>query len=146
MNKEEIRVIVAGSRSITDYNYVKKHLDNIFSTNPIFVGKEIIIISGTAAGVDTMGENYAEERGLSKERYPADWKNLNVTPCIVKRNKYGSYNALAGLNRNAKMQQVADAAIVLWDGVSTGSKDMITKMNESNKPVIVIVNDKIVDV
>lgn len=141
---EILRVIVAGSRGITDYNYVKKHLDVIFSTNPLFMNKGIIIVSGTAKGVDTMGENYAFEKGLEKERYPADWKNLNVEPCIVKSNRYGKYNALAGNIRNAKMQEVADAAVVFWDGKSTGSKDMIDKMKAANKSVIVIVDGRVV--
>lgn len=137
---EEIRVIVAGSRGITDYFYLEKYLDNVFSTNSIFIGKKIVIVSGTAKGVDTMGETYADTKGLDKERYPADWKNLNVEPCVIKYNQYGPYNAVAGHNRNKKMQEVADAAVVFWDGVSSGTKDMISKMRAANKPVIVIIN------
>ena len=105
---ENLRIIVAGSRNFTNYNYLKNKLDSIL--NEVIVSYDIIIVSGTARGVDTFGEKYAEERGLAVERYPANW------------DKYGKS---AGYRRNVEMAKNADVLVAFWDGSSKGTKHMI---------------------
>lgn len=97
------RVIVAGSRSITDYLFVKEVLDNC--------GINIsTIISGTAMGVDTLGERFARENNISIERFAAQWD---------------IYGNSAGYVRNTLMANNADWLICVWDGKSKGSKHML---------------------
>lgn len=60
--------------------------------------------------VKEAGERWADAHGIPIERYPADWT------------KYGRG---AGPLRNREMAEKADAALVIWDGVSRGSKSMI---------------------
>lgn len=98
-----MRTIIAGGREIDDYQLV---LDAIAQS-----GFEIsTVISGGARGVDALGEQYANDSGLALEIYPAEW------------NKHGRS---AGPIRNGKMAEVADALIAVWDGKSTGTKNMI---------------------
>ena len=125
---DKIKVIIAGSRGIDDYNYIKHHLDNLFYYNDLFKNKEVIIISGTAKGVDRLGEYYGDNNSLKIERYPANW------------NKHGK---MAGYFRNSEMAKIADIAIVFWDGQSRGSKHMIDTMKRIKKPVITIINNKV---
>ena len=47
---EPFKVIVAGSRTITDYSQVKRVLDHFLSNK-----HQLVIISGTAAGADKLG-------------------------------------------------------------------------------------------
>lgn len=68
-------------------------------------------MSGTAKGADRMGEQYARQRGYLLEEYPANWHY---------------FGRAAAVKRNAQMAQVADAAIVFWDGQSAGAKNMIS--------------------
>jgi uncharacterized phage-like protein YoqJ len=70
----------------------------------------IVIISGMAKGADTIGEQYAHERGYTVERFPADWQQ---------------YGKAAGPIRNRQMVDNADALIVFWDGQSAGTRNMI---------------------
>lgn len=103
-----MRVIIAGSRDITDYQEL---LDAVVDS-----GFEITtVISGGARGVDRMGEIFAKNNSTPLEIYPADW------------NKYGKS---AGHRRNADMANVADALIALWDGTSRGTKSMIEIANK----------------
>ena len=98
-----MRTIIAGSRSITDYNTVVDAVQSSSITPSV-------IISGTARGVDQLGERYGTEHGIPIERYPAQWKK---------------YKQRAGFIRNVQMGEVADALILVWDGQSNGSKHML---------------------
>lgn len=101
------RVVVAGSRTFKDYDLLSEELDKYLRD---YADRDIIIISGTANGADKMGERYAMEKGYALEKYPALW------------DKYGD---AAGPKRNQQMAEIADAAVVFWDGQSAGSKNMI---------------------
>jgi hypothetical protein len=98
-----MKTIIAGSRSINSYEIVERAIKN-----SEFEIKEII--SGTAEGVDKLGERYAQENGIKLTRMPADW------------NRFGKR---AGYLRNVDMANCAEALILVWDGVSKGSKHML---------------------
>ena len=68
------------------------------------------VVSGCAQGADTHGETVARSMGIPVARFPADWKQ---------------YCKSAGVRRNAKMAEYADALIAVWDGESRGTKNMI---------------------
>lgn len=103
-----IKLIIAGSRTFSDYNLLKLEVmkfavESVFDESPV-------IISGTARGADALGERFAEQYNLQIERYPADW-NL--------------HGKAAGHIRNEEMAKVATHCIVFWDGKSSGTKSMI---------------------
>ena len=102
-----MKVIIAGSRSIKKYEDVAKAIDHILSEHDLKVSE---VVSGTAYGVDKLGEKYAEEHNIAIKQFPANWR------------KYGKS---AGYKRNCEMAVYADACIVIWDGESKGSKHMI---------------------
>lgn len=97
------RVIIAGSRNISDYSLVEQAVKD----SGFYVGT---IISGGARGVDKLGERYARTHGFPLEVYHADWN---------------SYGRSAGYKRNEEMAKVADCLVAIWDGQSMGTKHMI---------------------
>ena len=106
------RVIIAGSRTFTDYAFLKSKMDLLLSKT----NQDISILCGKARGADTLGERYAKEKGYKIEYFPADW------------DKYGKS---AGVIRNKKMASSgADALVVFWDGKSKGSLNMISVAKE----------------
>jgi predicted Rossmann fold nucleotide-binding protein DprA/Smf involved in DNA uptake len=114
-----MKVIIAGSRSITDVDAVCKAIQKAFITS--WAASVITeVVCGMAPGVDTIGKSWAEAWAIPVKEFPADW------------DKYGK---AAGPIRNRQMAEYADAAIVIWDGKSSGSKNMITTMNKLGKPV-----------
>ena len=107
-----MKVVICGSRSIEDYNLVAEHIKKSrFDISAV--------ISGTATGVDKLGEKYAEEHDLCLVRMPANWK------------KYGRQ---AGPLRNIDMAKICDAAIIIWDGHSKGTYHMYMEMRKVCKP------------
>ena len=109
-----MKVIIAGSRSIEDYHY--KDLIKMINRSNYDISE---IVSGCAIGADRLGEKYANYKSIPIKKMPANW------------NEYGK---VAGHIRNKQMADYADAAIILWDGVSPGTKNMIAHMNKLNKP------------
>lgn len=82
------------------------------------------IVSGTAWGVDACGEAWAVLRQVKLTTFPADW------------DKYGK---AAGPKRNQQMADYADALLLVWDGVSKGSRNMLSEMERRKKPVYAVV-------
>jgi len=101
-----MRTIVAGSRSVTDYAVVEKAIAFAIADGLTITQ----IVSGRAKGVDLLGERWAKEhKRVSIKRFPPDWT------------KYGKS---AGIFRNITMSENADAAVIVWDGMSHGAKHM----------------------
>lgn len=106
-----MKVVIAGSRDITDRMGLVKAIKQS--------GFEITeVVSGCARGVDKLGEAWARANDIPIKEFPADW------------NKHGN---AAGPIRNAEMAEYADALIVLWDGESKGTKNMIMNMHKRDK-------------
>ncbi len=97
-----MRTIIAGSRSITNYDLVENYIE----TAP---WRPAVVISGDAAGVDTLAARWAEAKGIKVEHYPAEWDR---------------YGRRAGFIRNSRMADVAEALLLIWDGKSPGSAMM----------------------
>lgn len=111
-----MKLIIAGSRTITDYAFLLRALD-------LSGFKPTEIVSGGCKGPDLLGERYAEENGLKIKRFLADWQ---------------AHGKAAGPIRNSQMATYADALIALWDGQSAGTADMIRKAKKRNLKVFVL--------
>lgn len=98
-----MKTIIAGSRSIKNSALVEQAVrESGFRITEV--------VSGTAKGVDQMGEDWANKNNLPIKRFPAEW------------NKHGKK---AGYIRNEQMADYANALIAIWDGESKGTKHMI---------------------
>lgn len=105
---DDYRVIIAGSRSFSNYELLKEHCLSLLQEK--MRTHRVIIVSGHAHGADTLGERFAKEQGLTVELHPAKWKALGKA---------------AGIIRNAEMARASDALIAFWDGKSRGTAHMI---------------------
>lgn len=110
-----IKLIIAGGRDFNDYNLLEETCD--FMLSKLAETHQIQIISGGAAGADTMGARYAGHRGFDLIVMKADW------------DKHGKS---AGYKRNAEMAAVATHLIAFWDGQSRGTNHMINIANDKN--------------
>ena len=125
------RIIVAGSRTFTDYTTLSKTLDNLLSTLDGI--RSVEIISGTADGADTLGERYASEHNIKCIRMPAKWD---------------VYGKSAGFMRNQDMCTYASLGIGLlcafWDGKSKGTEHMINIAHNAHiDTYIILYNDNV---
>ena len=98
-----MKTIIAGSRTIRKYKIVEEAINES--------GFEITeIVSGLAKGPDTFGIEWAHRNNIPVKKFPADWA------------KFGQS---AGMIRNKEMAEYDDALIAVWDGKSSGTKNMI---------------------
>ncbi len=107
-----MKLMIAGSRSIKNFD-LSAHIPPETS----------FIISGGADGIDLSAEAYADKHRISK--------------CII-RPQYERYGRAAPLKRNEEMVALADAILVVWDGVSRGAKHTIAFAKKQGKPLTVI--------
>lgn len=111
----ENKIAVVGSRTFDDYPLLKDQLDAI--------GNISLIISGGAAGADSLAERYAQEYGIPTSIHLPDWK------------KYGR---AAGLVRNKDIIAECDRCVAFWDGTSRGTAHDIELCKKLGKPYKVI--------
>ena len=118
-----IKLIIAGSRSFEDYELLKTEILKVYSSKL----KDLHIVSGGAKGTDKLGERFAKEFELQVTQFIPDWSDTSVEGAVVKKNRYGEYNAIAGHIRNQKMAEFADALFAFSVDGSSGTKDMILR-------------------
>ena len=107
-----MKLLIVGSRSINEFDLTG------------YVPPEVeLIISGGAAGADTVAEKYADKNKISK---------------LILRPQYEIYGRAAPIKRNDIMVDIADSVLVLWDGKSKGTKHTIGYAKKKNKPINVI--------
>ncbi len=99
-----MKTIIAGSRTINDLRLLERIIED--SGLPISE-----VVCGGARGVDDLGRKWAG--------------NGNRIPIKFFIPNWEFYGKSAGLMRNIKMAEYADALIALWDGESKGTKHMI---------------------
>lgn len=111
-----MKTIIAGSRNIAEYTTVEAGIDQL----PLIITE---VVSGTARGVDRLGEQWAEKNNIPVKKFPANW------------DKYGKR---AGYLRNAEMAEYADALVAFWDGESKGTEHMINLAKKAGLVVRVV--------
>ena len=107
-----MKLLIVGSRSIKEYDLEKHIPDGI-----------TMIITGGAGGIDTLAEQYADEKRLSK---------------LILRPQYEIYGRYAPLKRNEEMVELCDMVLIIWDGCSKGTKYTANYANKIGKKVILI--------
>jgi len=110
-----MKVAVVGSRSVKNECYEK-----LCEYMPVGVSE---IISGGAQGADSLAEEYAKRNQIKFTVFYPD---------------YDTFGRMAPLERNTLIVRYSDYVLALWDGHSGGTRNVIMKCLETNKPVKVI--------
>ena len=108
-----IKLLIAGSRTIREFD-----LTDYVPSNTT------LIISGGAQGIDSIAEQFANEHRISK---------LILLP------RYNLFGKAAPLKRNETMIDFADEVLVIWDGISRGTKYTIDYARKKKKPLTIVI-------
>ena len=105
-----MKVAIVGSRGLGEecYGLIERHVPAGCSE----------IVSGGAAGVDALAERYAIENGLK---------------LTVIRPDYKIFDRAAPIVRNGQIVRTADYVLILWDGTSRGTLNVISTCMKENK-------------
>ena len=126
-----MKVVVAGGRDFKDYYLLKETLDNFQQE----YGNITEVVSGTALGVDKLGEKYANENNIPIKRFVPDWEGLGKKAGHVRNRKMGDY----AKEHNGML-------VAFWDKQSGGTKGMIDyAKNIGLKSVVVYYNVEVSD-
>lgn len=100
-----MNTIIAGSRNQVTYQDVA----NAIQECPWEITS---VVCGMAQGADLLGKQWADANSLVVHKFPARWD---------------LYGGLAGIIRNGEMARSAEALLLIWDGKSRGSKNMLNQ-------------------
>lgn len=115
-----MKVLVCGGRDFNDEKTVFDYLDNIHRRTPI-----ANVISGAARGADLLGEKWATSKGVSIQRFPANWDKLGKK---------------AGFLRNQQMIDEGHPDLVIAFPGGRGTQDMVDRAKRHKIPVQQVVH------
>lgn len=122
-----MKLIIAGTRYFEDWNPYGEYLEDAIAKSG-WRDDITQVVSGGAYGMDSVGVLWAEKNSVPYLIFYANWRD---------------YGKAAGPIRNAKMAKYADALLLLWDGKSAGSENMLSTMEKAGKPVHSMVVDAV---
>lgn len=111
-----MRLAIIGSRTYQNLDAVRQCVWEQERTT--------VIVSGGAAGVDTVAVEEAKRLNMPYEVHLADW----------------SKGRWAGLHRNTEMLSQVDEVIAFWDGHSKGTKHAIDFAHAQGRPVRIVLD------
>lgn len=123
-----MKLIIAGSRTI---NISLSELEDLAH---LVMNRSLSCIDQLVSGECEIGPDstctklakdwtWTESNGKYKG-FPAKWKE---------------FGRKAGHIRNAEMADYADALLLIWDGKSPGSKNMLAEMKKRKKPIYEVI-------
>lgn len=122
-----MRVIVCGTRRWRDREKIADRLFDLAPDTVIVVGYDPE--RDKPDGADRIAYQEAQKLGLSVETHPAEWDRYG---------KPGRKNP-AGMIRNKEMAEAgAERCLAFWDGLSSGTFDMMGQAVRRGIPVEVI--------
>ena len=106
----KIKVIIAGSRTLSDYTVLTKAIeDSGFNITEV-------VCSG-AKGIDELAKQYGAANNIKVTAFYPNW---------------GKYGKEGGERRSIQMTAYADAMIMVWNGKSPGNKQLLELANKNN--------------
>ena len=106
----DLKIVVAGSRTFNDYDLLETTLLNYLKENK----NDVTIISGAARGADQLGERFARHHGYNLKCFPAQWDAYGRSARIIRNREMAEYAA-----------EGRGVLFAFWDGKSRGTKCMI---------------------
>ena len=112
-----MRILVCGDRNWTNREAIERELRKF--------PPDTVVIHGAAPGADTIAGEVAKDLGLTVEAYEADW---------------WLYGRAAGPIRNQRLLEAQpDQGLAFHADLenSKGTKDMVRRMCQAGKPIVV---------
>jgi hypothetical protein len=110
------RIIICGGRDFADREWLYSSLDAIHERRGVAA-----VIHGAARGADKLSAEWAQDRRVQAEPYPADWHNDGKA---------------AGPKRNQRMlDMAAPDGVVAFPG-GRGTADMVSRAQRAGVPVL----------
>lgn len=113
------KIAIVGSRGLDD-SRVEAAIEKALETES---RNGLVIISGGAAGVDRIAEDWAKRNKIAVHVIRPDWQTNGMA---------------AGYLRNTDIVLASDRVLAIWDGQSKGTADTVRKAHQYDRPVEVV--------
>lgn len=113
----QIRIIVCGGRSYTDFKRVCSVLDDVVT---LLHERPLYVVHGAARGADSLAARWANMSGFDCITFPADWENDGRA---------------AGPIRNQRMLEAGARCVVAFPG-GRGTADMMRRGRKAGVPIL----------
>lgn len=107
----DLKIAVIGSRTFSDYDFLKDTLRCIHITE---------IVSGGDLGADKLAERYAQEKNI----------HLSIIP-------HTEHPETTGASRTYSIISLAQLVIAFWDGKSPGTADLLKYAQQKGKKIVI---------
>lgn len=111
-----INVAIVGGRVFADKTRLYEVMDELALKHEI-----ACVVSGGATGADSLGAEWAKDRGIATRVFIPEWK------------KHGRK---AGILRNGQIVDAADMLVAFWDGKSPGTRNSVQRAEKKGIPVV----------
>lgn len=113
-----MKLAIIGSRGFSDYDLLSRTIEFYFRDGEINE-----IVSGGAAGADSLAGRWAREFQVKLTEFLPDW------------NKHGKS---AGFIRNMDIVKYADMVLAFWNGQSKGTQNSLSIAQRLKKRTLII--------
>ncbi|BBI30159.1 DUF2493 domain-containing protein [Acanthamoeba castellanii medusavirus] len=111
-----INVAIVGGRDFADKTRLYEVMDELALKHEI-----ACVVGGGATGADSLGAEWAKDRGIATRVFIPEWK------------KHGRK---AGILRNGQIVDAADMLVAFWDGKSPGTRNSVQRAEKKGIPVV----------
>jgi len=120
-----MKLAIIGSRTFTDYAALDLAIKQFFcdATTDGYIPRFTEIVSGGAAGADSLGAQWGCEWGIKVFEYLPEWE------------KYGKR---AGFIRNQTIIDNSTHVLAFWDGVSKGTGNSLALAKKQKKNTVIV--------
>jgi hypothetical protein len=128
-----MKLIIAGSRTIDLKIYQLEDFAYYVMGGISLCDVEQLVSGECKYGPDKTCTDLAKKEKRTEKNggykgFPAQWDD-----------EEGNFDRAAGHKRNKQMAEYADALLLIWDGSSAGSKNMLSEMKKLKKPVYEVI-------
>lgn len=101
---------------------------------PIHSNQIMEVVSGMAQGADTWACTWAERFGIGVRKFPADW-SVGKAAGVIRNQQMLDY--LLSVPDPILVSVPTRYVVAVWDGISTGTADMVRRAEKAGIPVFV---------
>lgn len=138
----EYRIFVNSSRGFSDGKVfdenLRQYLTDLGVAGDDFKSKVCFVACDSYGGIWATLDAWCKKNGYEAIPFTPAWGDIDAEGSVIREKNGRQYNILAGHWCNEEMAEVANYLITFYDGVSTDTRDIITRMTDNYNPCRVI--------
>lgn len=138
LNEFRHRIVVFGTRGFDDailFDHCLKKFLRDQHLDAEEVKAQIVFLTGMTPNTpEILAYAWAKKHDYSWSEFHPDWDEVEIEGAVVRYREGRPYNAIAGFWRDEEMAEVCTHGVSFYDGVSSGTQDMIDRVANQGNP------------